>query len=273
MVKSPMPTRSADRYSYAAPLPPVCLPAFEGPLDLLLHLVRMGRMDIFDLPIAALCDQFIAHLNALESRDLGVVGEFLVMAATLVEIKSRMLLPAPPAEPKEPSDADEGDADPRALLVRQLLEYGQYQTMGDTLQERETLRRGLFFRDSPLAPELMPISSSRFGEQSAQDLWRTLQRILATVGADERAVTVVRKQKLTLRLTMRAILTRLRAHPHPLTVTELLPTPPFVLFEAILLFLALLELMKTGDVSVTQDDFCGELYVVALPDAEQRNAK
>ena len=118
-----------------APPPTVHIHDFDGPLDLLLHLVRHGRMDIFNLPIAELCDQYLVHLNAMENLDLGVAGEFLVMAATLLEIKSRLLLPAPPKDEYE----DEGDAgmDPRMELVRRLLEYSQYQAIAETLLQRE----------------------------------------------------------------------------------------------------------------------------------------
>src|SRR5258707_12307706 len=83
---------SAPRFS----LPAVHLAFFEGPLDLLMHLVRQGKMDIFDLPIVTLCDQYLVHLSALEALDLHIAGEFFVMAATLLEIKSRLLLPQPP---------------------------------------------------------------------------------------------------------------------------------------------------------------------------------
>ena len=274
-----MPTPDADSpvtiSSLPASLPPVRLAMFEGPLDLLLHLVRAGRMDIFDLPIATLCDQYIVYLRNLKSRDLVVAGDFLVMAATLIEIKSRMLLPPPPLEESDTVEDEEAlPHDPRALLVRQLLEYGHYQMLGETLRERETERRNLFFRDKTLPPGGIALPPPRFGEQSPQDLWRTLQRILATVGGDEQSVTAVRKQKLTLRLTMRLILARVRrAMPQGVCVEELLPEPPFALFEAILLFLALLELMKTGDVVVVQECFLGELRVFELPSAEEQRAK
>src|SRR5438105_10379546 len=97
------------------------LPAFDGPLDLLLHLIRENRIDIYDIPIAQITEQYMEYLALWESLDLAVAGEYLVMAATLVEIKSRMLLPKPP-----PPEADEHD-DPRAELVQRLLEYQRYQ--------------------------------------------------------------------------------------------------------------------------------------------------
>src|SRR5438552_5345747 len=96
------------------------LAAFEGPLDLLLHLIRENRVDIYDIPIAEITQQYLDYLAEWESLDLAVAGEYIVMAATLLEIKSRMLLPKPPAPEEEYED-------PRAELVERLLEYQRYQ--------------------------------------------------------------------------------------------------------------------------------------------------
>jgi len=255
-----------------AALPPVRLESFEGPLDLLLHLVRVGRMDIFDLPIAPLCEQYLAYLAAMEELDLTIAGEFLVMAATLLEIKSRMLLPTPPKEDAE--DATDGMsggemADPRAELVRRLLEYGKYQAIAETLKNAEAERRAVFFRpptDYSGAYAIPP----KFGELSADDLLRALERMLAAVGAGERAVTSVRRQKITLRMKMRAVLSGTeRAGRAGVTLADLLPEPPFALIEVVLLFLALLELLKQGSVLVAQEEFCGEIRVFFVPESER----
>ena len=251
----------------AAP-PTVRLESFEGPLDLLLHLVRVGQMDIFDLPIADLCDQYIAHLDAMDSLDLSVAGEFLVMAATLLEIKSRLLLPAPPRE--ETGEDEDGSAmlDPRAELVERLLEYGKYQRMAELLKNAEGERGRMFFRDTAEVRDY--VLPARFGEMSAEDLLRTLQRLLASVGAGERAVTSVRRQKITLRMKMREVMVRAEAGGDGgVTLEELLPTPPFALLEVVLLFLALLELLKVGSVLVAQTQFCGEMRVFFVPEAER----
>src|SRR5690348_14441413 len=100
----------------------VHLAVFDGPLDLLLHLIREAKIDIYDIPIAEITAQYLEMLAVIEALDLTIAGEFLVMAATLMEIKSRMLLPRPPAPPP---DEEEGE-DPRAELVQRLLEYEQY---------------------------------------------------------------------------------------------------------------------------------------------------
>ena len=101
----------------------VKLPVFEGPLDLLLHLIDTNKIDIYDIPIVEITSQYMDYIRAMETRDLNVMSEFLVMAATLLEIKAKMLLPAEVDEEGE-------EIDPRAQLVEQLLEYKKYKYMG-----------------------------------------------------------------------------------------------------------------------------------------------
>jgi len=261
------PVTAEDSRSTAGSLPDVCLPTFEGPLDLLLHLVRAGRMDIFDLPIAALCDQYLAVLRRMEEWDLGVAGEFLVMAATLLEIKSRMLLPRPPREVSE-DDAEAG-IDPRAELALRLVEYARYQGMADLLQGREGDRSRLHFRDtSPLLPEFR--TPAKFGEMRPEDLLRALERLLADVGAGERAITSVRRRKVSLRITMRLVAQATEQSGWDgVLLQDLFPEPPFELLELVLLFLALLELLRLGSIRVVQDDFCGGIRVFHIPESER----
>jgi segregation and condensation protein A len=255
-----------------APPPTVHIHDFDGPLDLLLHLVRHGRMDIFNLPIAELCDQYLVHLNAMENLDLGVAGEFLVMAATLLEIKSRLLLPAPP----KAEDEEEGDAgiDPRMELVRRLLEYSQYQAIAETLLQREGEIHRSFFRE-PLPYSNEYALPPKFGELPADALLRALERVLADVGAGERQITSIRRQKITLRMTMRLVLGQVeKAGEEGLFLEELLPVPPFEILEIILLFLALLELLKQGLLDVQQEEFCSPIRLVAIPEeARERLAQ
>src|SRR5438874_13142880 len=105
------------------------LPVFEGPLDLLLHLIRQNKLDIYDIPIAVVTEQYLSYLALMESLDLEVAGEFLVMAATLAEIKSRMLLPRPPVVPAQEEDGQ----DPREALVQRLLEYERFNAAAEQL--------------------------------------------------------------------------------------------------------------------------------------------
>jgi segregation and condensation protein A len=120
----------------------VKLESFEGPLDLLLFLIRRNELNIYDIPIALITEQYLGYLALMQEMNLDVAGEFLVMAATLIHIKSRMLLPRP-----DPAQEDgEPEEDPREALIRRLLEHQRYKAAAELLHERETLRGAQFLR-------------------------------------------------------------------------------------------------------------------------------
>jgi len=246
-------------------LPSITLAAFDGPLDLLLHLVRDGRMDIFNLPISELCDKYLAVIRSYDELNLHVAGEFLVMAATLIEIKSRMLLPKPPSDP--PFDDDGSGPDPRMELVQRLLEYSKYQEMSEWMQTVEGERRNVFFRSqSPLAPEFRV--PPQFGELSADQLVAAMQRILDAMSAGERQVTSVRRHRLTVRLTMRILLTRItEAGEKGVDLLEMISEAGNGLLGVIMVFLSLLELLRSGTIAVAQDEFCGDIRAFFIPEA------
>jgi segregation and condensation protein A len=204
--------------------------------------------------------------------DLSVAGEFLVMAATLLEIKSRLLLPAPPKDETEgESDSGQAPIDPRAELVQRLLEYGKYQAIAEGLKQREADRKCVFFRDAMDAATISGFAlPPKFGELSADHLLRTLERMLASVGEGERSITSVRRQKITLRMKMREVLVYAeRAGTGGIALTALVPESPFALLEVVLLFLALLELLRSGSVLVAQEEFCGDIRVFFVPEADR----
>ena len=122
----------------------VQLEKFEGPLDLLLHLIRKHELDICDIPIAVITRQYLEYIKLMKDLNLEVAGEFLVMAATLLQIKSRLLLPV-----DEPEEGEEEEADPRAQLVQRLLEYQQYKEAGQVIGARALLGREVFARGGP----------------------------------------------------------------------------------------------------------------------------
>ena len=125
---------------------PVRLANFEGPLDLLLHLIKKHELDIYDIPIAIITKQYLDYVNVMQELDLDIAGEFLVMAATLIHIKSRMLLPRPDPRQEDPEE------DPREALVRRLLEQQTFKAAAELLHERETLRSAQWTRpDGPIA--------------------------------------------------------------------------------------------------------------------------
>jgi len=139
---------SADAPQSAADGYRVSLPMFEGPLDLLLHLVQKHELDILDIPIAFITEKYTAYIRMLDELNIDLASEYLVMAATLVHIKSRMLLPNAPAD--EEDEADEAELDPRADLVRRLLEYQKYKNAAEDLAQRSITGKDVFPRGSSL---------------------------------------------------------------------------------------------------------------------------
>ena len=152
------------RESYA-----VSLEMFEGPLDLLLHLVRRHELDILDIPIAFVTEKYIEYLEFARALDLEIAGEYLVMAATLAYLKSRELLPPDPTEEEEVEGELESTVDPREELIRRLLEYEQFRHAGEELNQRAIMGRDVFTRGGdvgvdPIPPGLAPITLFRLAE-------------------------------------------------------------------------------------------------------------
>ncbi len=238
-------------------LPALSLPIFEGPLDVLLHYVREHKLAIEDIPIVQVTDYYLAYLRALEAMNLTVVGEFLVMAATLLELKSRMLLPKPP---REETPEEDGGEDPRAQLVQRLLDYQRYKTFVDTLAGWEDERRQLFFRGAASYGDLYELPTA-FGALNSQSLLHALSRLLSEAGAGEAGVTSVRRQKVTLRLAMAALWRKVdQSGPHGLVLEDCFERP-YVRFEIVMTFLALLELLRQGRIQATQDETLSEIWV------------
>ncbi|HEU4382465.1 MAG TPA: segregation/condensation protein A [Anaeromyxobacteraceae bacterium] len=151
-------------------------PPFEGPLDLLLHLVREHRVDLFDIPIARITDSYLHALQALRELDIDLAGEFLHMAAQLVLMKSRLLLPR--TEVAEDAAPEETGGDPRAELVRRLLEYQKYKAAGEELGRHDILDRDVFSRRSRAAPVPPPEGPDGLAEVSVFKLIEALDRAL-----------------------------------------------------------------------------------------------
>jgi segregation and condensation protein A len=231
------------------------LRVFEGPLDLLLHLIREAKIDIYDIPIAEVTAQYLEMLSLMESLDLEVAGEFLVMAATLMEIKSRMLLPRPP---KPLADEDEGE-DPRSELVQRLLEYEQYKQAAEQFRALEELGRRRFTREiEPETEGSVPLEELR-----ADDLLRALHRMLASFAEAGPPIASLQRERISLRLLMRELWGRLQDSAEPLSFRALFPgeTRPSRL-EVIVTFLAVLELLRLGRIFVRQPHPLADLVLV-----------
>jgi len=159
-------------------------PPFEGPLDLLLHLVREHQIDLFDIPIARITESYLAALQALRDLDIDVAGEFLHMAAQLMLMKSKLLLPR--TEVAEDAQPDDAGADPRAELVRRLLEYQKYKAAGEELSRHDILDRDVFARRARPAPVPQPEGPEGLAEVSVFKLIEALDRALANARPEVR---------------------------------------------------------------------------------------
>jgi segregation and condensation protein A len=172
----PMSRAAAEAFRVALPPLKPGEPPFEGPLDLLLHLVREHRVDLFDIPMARITDSYLQALQALRELDIDLAGEFLHMAAQLMLMKSRLLLPR--TEVGEDAAPEEAGGDPRAELVRRLLEYQKYKAAGEELGRHDVLERDVFARRHRATPVLQPEGPDGLAEVSVFKLIEALDRAL-----------------------------------------------------------------------------------------------
>ncbi len=229
----------------------VRLDLFEGPLDLLLHLIKKNEVDVAHIPIAAVTEQYLAYLDLMRDLNLDVAGEYLVMAATLTLVKSRMLLPSPE------TDEDE-EADPRADLVRQLLEYQRYREAAEGLGARPLLRRDVFAREPSgegIEPDPNALPAVRV---TVWQLMEAFRGVLRRARPDP--VHEVQAESVSLPDRIGGLLRSLGV-ARTLTFDSLFgdsSTRGFV----IVTFLALLELMKMGAVEAVQEEVFGPILIV-----------
>jgi segregation and condensation protein A len=237
----------------------VHLEIFEGPLDLLLHLIKKNEVSITDIPIAAITEQYLATLELMQSFNLDVAGEFLVMAATLIHIKSRMLLPSGDDEGEE----DEG-VDPREELVRRLLEYQRFKDAAQQLERREILSRDVFARCASPSEDLKPPG---FRQLSVFELLTALQRVLEKLPTD--VVHEVTLERISVREKMALLLDRLRLRGR--VVFESLFADIKTRMDVIVTFLAMLELVKVRAIRIFQEELAGPIVIepAAAMDAPQ----
>jgi len=247
----------------------VQLEIFEGPLDLLLHLIKKNEVSITDIPIAAITEQYLATVEVMESFNLDVAGEFLVMAATLIHIKSRMLLPLTDNE-----EGEEEGTDPRAELVQRLLEYQRFKDAADQLERREVLARDVFVRSAAPTEEIPP---SGFRQVSVFDLLSALKRVIDRLPKDD--AHEVTLDKITVREKMTLLLSSLRAGGRVLF--EALFSDVKTRMEVVVTFLAMLELVKIRAIRIFQAESNAPIEIeaaagideapaaIALQDAEE----
>ena len=227
---------------------------FEGPLDLLLHLIKKNELNIYDIPIAMIAQQYLEYLEAMKELNLNVAGDFLVMAATLLQIKSKMLLPV-----DEAAQDDEDGPDPREELVRRLLEYKTYKEAARQLDDQEKLWREVFSRDpgfvsEPIEPAVEELSLDNI---SLFDLVDALKEVLDR-NPGSKLIEIV-PDNLTVRERMNVILEMLEGKDSVSFVGLFEPSSHRLVI--IVTFLALLELMKLRVARVFQTETFGPILV------------
>jgi len=243
----------------------VKLPSFEGPLDLLLHLVRKNEYDILDIPIAEVTSQYLEFLDLMKVLNLDIAGEYLVMSATLLKIKSVMLLPRHSEE-----DLSE-EEDPRADLIRQLLEYERFREAAFEMDQRSRLGRDVFARKFPAQEMKDAQSEAGFLEVSLFDLMEAFRDVLKKMTKED--VTIITSDRFSVRERMSQI-------------TELLSKKPTLLFEnlfdekttkgeVITTFLAILELMRLQLMVIYQKGRFSPIHITSrlAKDEESGNGK
>jgi segregation and condensation protein A len=251
LVESPA-ARGRDGEPVVRPRPGVTfrLPRFEGPLDLLLHLIKRDEIDIYDIPIARITEQYLSYLELMRMLDLDVAGEFLVMAATLMRIKARMLLPLPGA------DAEEDEGDPREELVQRLIEYRLYKEASGSLKTHEGERRAIFERG--MVPSEDDAGPLPLAPATLFDLLEALNRVMAR--RPERTVYEVRTEVWDIEDKM-SLITRAVAESGRVRFSELMAHAQ-ARMEIVVSFMALLELIKMGQVVVIQEDNFAEILIL-----------
>ncbi len=227
----------------------VKLDVFEGPLDLLLYLIKKNEVDIYDIPIAEVTEQYLEYMELMRMLDLNIAGEFLVMAATLIHIKSKMLLP-----PEEKEILPEEEEDPREELVRRLLEYKKFKEVAGVLQDLEGQRKKMFTRAMTFEAE----PGEKFFEASLFDLITALTKVLKDVPKD--VFQEIVRDEFTVEQKVHDLLHMLVARPI-IHLSELFKNAKNK-SEIIAIFLAVLELIRLKEVIVAQKQSFSEIEVI-----------
>ena len=244
---------------------PVKLEVFEGPLDLLLHLIDKNKIDIYDSPIVEITAQYLDYIRKLKTSDMNVMSEFLVMAATLLDIKSRMLLP------KEINEEGE-EEDPRAELVQRLLEYKMYKYMSFELKDRQVDAARTLFKDRTLPQEIEdykpPVDMETLLGDA--DLTKLNQLFKMVMRRQEDKIDPVRstfgkieKDEVDMDIKTLYVEEYVQTHKN-FSFRELLEKQRSKM-EIIVTFLIVLELMKTGRISINQENLFDDIMITWMP--------
>lgn len=242
---------------------PVKLEVFEGPLDLLLHLIDKNKVDIYDIPIVEITEQYMEYIRAMKDQDLNIVSEFLVMAATLLSIKAKMLLP-------QEVDEDGEEIDPREELVQKLLEYKMYKYMSYELRDRQLYAGKNVYKHPTLPKEVLDYKEPVNYDELLSDVdLDKLNRIFSEIAKrfsmradaknggfgtieleefsiEEKTDYIINYAKSNRRFSFRNLLKKQKSKA-----------------ELIVTFLSILELMKTGEIHIRQDNIFDDIIITS----------
>ena len=242
----------------------VKLQVFEGPLDLLLYLLDKNKVNIYDIPIVEITAQYMEYIAEMKRQDLDVLSEFLVMAATLIDIKSKMLLP-------RDSDDEEEETDPRAELVQQLLEYKMYKCMAYELKDRQVDAQRVMFKKPTIPEEVLEYQEPLNVEELVSDITLAkLNEIFKSIMRKQQdkidplrsKFGKIEKEEVSLEEKTEYLENYATTHKH-FSFRSLLEAQSSKV-EVIVTFLAILELMKTGKIYVQQENIEDDIFIRAL---------
>ena len=237
---------------------------FEGPLDLLLHLVNRYEIDIYDIPVSKITDQYMNYIHTMRELELDLASEYLVMAASLLAIKSQMLLPNPTLEEVDDEDLEE---DPREDLMRKLIEYRKYKQAAEGLKEKEVEANRIYTRPPMRQEEVQGEAPAiKPGEASIYDMIHAMSKMLSRSNANEQVQeTKIKRDEVPIQMRMEEILTQVDLQEGGTSFYQLFKkrSRPHI----VVTFMAILELMKSNDIVCVQQQHFEELIVFKMEDA------
>ena len=232
----------------------VKLEVFEGPLDLLLYLIKRDEVDIYDISIERITKQYLSYLDAFQVLNIELAGEFIVMAANLLYIKSRTLLPVEQQMAEEDAEED----DPRWELIRQLIEYKKFKEAASLMRDQEAMQENLFAR-VPVTPDLAPSENLLVDEVGIFDLIHAFQKILKRLEKKPEDLREIFAENFTVSDKIDHVL-RLTSSGVPIRFEELFADAAGRT-EIVVTFLAMLELIRLKQLRVRQESLCTEIWI------------
>lgn len=240
----------------------VKIDAFEGPLDLLLHLINTLEIDIYDIPVAEITEQYMLYIHTMKELQLDVASEYLVMAATLLSIKSGMLLPKHEEELMEDEFGFESEEDPRDELMKRLIEYRKYKEAADDLRHMEEERSQVFTKPPSDLSEYAgePVFTKESMNVSIYDMLGAFQKMMRRKKLQKPLQTRIARQEIPIDKRMDEIMEEFRRNPRRRKFTDLFPSNQKD--HLVVTFLAILELMKKNSIMIEQEENFSDIYIL-----------